>query len=173
MKKILCFILVLILSLSMCVFLAGCGTADITAGLPDGSVAGSTPAEIVSDFINAALRLVLLAVTVLFSKIILPFFKKTVVPYLEGKSLYRTIQLLVAAAEKQGETGVIPKERKKAFVVSWLTALGITVTEAEEQMIEAAVEELDKMGSQLIEAVIGETETLGPAFGPESPDPDE
>lgn len=171
MKKLLRTMLVLTLALAMALALTGCASADLTAGIPDTPVAGATPGEIVSDFIAAALRLVLLGVTVLFTKIILPFVKNTLVPYLEQKSLFRTIRILVAAAEKQGETGVIPKDKKKFYVISWLKTLGITVTKKEEQMIEAAVEELDKMGGAIFEAVLGEPLEAGPAFGPEIPDP--
>lgn len=178
MKKTIRTLLVLLLTLAMVLALSGCASADITAGLGlgDTQVAGATPGEIVSDFISAALRLVLLGVTILFTRVILPFVKHTVVPYLEQKSTFNTIRILVRAAEKKGETGAIPKDRKKIWVMSWLETLGITVTEKEKEMIEAAVEELDKMGQAVIEAVLGEPEEMkepGIQAGPGVPDPDD
>lgn len=176
MKKTIRILFVLILTLAMVLALTGCKSADITAGLGDTQVAGATPGEIVSDFISAALRLVLLGVTILFTRVILPFVKHTVVPYLEQKSTFNTIRILVRAAEKKGETGAIPKDRKKIWVMSWLETLGITVTEKEKEMIEAAVEELDKMGQAVIEAVLGEPEETkepGIQAGPGVPDPDD
>lgn len=176
MKKTLCTLLVLLLTLAMVLALAGCASADITAGLGDTQVAGATPGEIVSDFISAALRLVLLGVTILFTRVILPFVKNTLLPYLEQKSTFNTIRVLVRAAEKKGETGAIPKENKKIWVMSWLETLGITVTEKEKDMIEAAVEELDNMGQAIFDTIIGEldepAEKESPGFytGPAEPE---
>lgn len=176
MKKTIRILLVLILTLAMVLALSGCKSADITAGLGDTQVAGATPGEIVSDFIAAALRLVLLGVTILFTKHILPFVKNTLQPYLEQKSTFNTIRVLVRAAEKKGETGAIPKANKKIWVMSWLETLGITVTEKEKDMIEAAVEELDNMGQAIFDTIIGEldepVEKKDPGFytGPAEPD---
>lgn len=176
MKKTIRILLVLILTLAMVLALSSCKSADITAGLGDTQVDGATPGEIVSDFIAAALRLVLLGVTILFTKHILPFVKNTLLPYLEQKSTFNTIRVLVRAAEKKGETGVIPKDKKKIWVIGGLEALGITVTDLERDMIEAAVEELDNMGQAILDTIIGEldepVEKKDPGFytGPAEPD---
>ncbi|MBQ5987324.1 MAG: hypothetical protein IJL59_08655, partial [Clostridia bacterium] len=70
-------------------------------------------------------------------------------PYLEKKGLMWLVRMYVRSAEKQGETGAIRKEKKKAFVLKALKSLGIEPSPLVENMIEAAVEELDAFGSQL------------------------
>lgn len=180
MKKILKTMLILALIAVMLLAFSGCALGERIDALgdayPDVQISGQTAAQIVSDFLDAALRLVLLAVTILFTKIVAPFLLHTVLPYFKDKALFQTIRIFVRAAEKKGETGAIDKSKKMFYVLGWLENLGIHPTEKEKQMIEAAVEELDKMGSQAVDILFGDAENVPqptPAIGPEAPDPDD
>lgn len=63
-----------------------------------------------------------------------------VVPWLKEKNLYNTVKRMVQAAEKWNKTNPIDK---KAWVISQLSAKGITVNAYVEALIESAVQELD------------------------------
>lgn len=63
-----------------------------------------------------------------------------IVPWLKEKKLYETVKIIVQAAEKIAQSNKI---NKKAWVVSNLESIGITVNEHIEAMIESAVEEID------------------------------
>lgn len=174
MKRILYIFLALALVLAMTVTLSGCGAAGDGILAADVTVGGYTPAEIVADFIAAALRLLLLAILLLFTKIVFPFISNTVIPYLDEKHLMNIIRVFVRSAEKQGETGAIEKAKKKEYVIGLLEKRGIPITPTVLEMIEAAVEELDKLGDQFmgllpaVEAAQGtEEQNLEPEMGPE------
>ena len=156
MKKFARIFLIMLLILAFTLMLAGCSFPTAEAvneqGVP---VGGSTPAEVIADFLGAALRLVLLGVLCVFTKIIFPFISKTVIPYLEEKHLMNIVRVLVGSAEKQGETGAIAKENKKAYVITLLKKKGIPITPMVEDMIESAVEELDLLGVQFNDLIMG------------------
>ena len=150
MKKILYIFLALTLVLAMAVTLSGCGATGEGILAADVTVGGYTPAEIAADFIAAALRLLLLVILLVFTKIVFPFISKTVIPYLEEKHLMNIIRVFVGSAEKQGDTGAIEKAKKKEYVIGLLEKKGIPITPTVLEMIEAAVEELDKLGDQFM-----------------------
>lgn len=152
MKKILRILAVLILALSMAMMLAGCGGPDLGEALTDPSVtvAGQTPAEIAADLAAACLKALLFVVLCVAAKILIPFLKNTAIPFLEEKHLMGIVRILTRSAEKQGETGAIEKSQKRAYVLKWLKEKNIPVTPFVEDMIEAAVEELDKMGDTIV-----------------------
>ena len=161
MKKynILDTLMVLILVLVLAVALTGCGNVaagDILSD-PTVTVGGLTPGQIVADLIAAALKLLLLVVLWLAARILLPFLKNTVIPFLEEKHLMGIVRILTRSAEKQGETGAIDKSQKRDFVIKWLKKKNIQITPFVENMIEAAVEELDKMGDQVLNLLDDDT----------------
>lgn len=65
------------------------------------------------------------------------------VPYLKQIGMYKTVQMVVRAAEKVGATGAIQKADKKAYVIAALEKMNVKVTPTIEMMIEAAVKEMD------------------------------
>ena len=65
------------------------------------------------------------------------------VPYLKQIGMYKTVQMVVRAAEKVGTTGAIKKADKKKYVIAALERMNIKVTPTIEMMIEAAVKEMD------------------------------
>lgn len=171
MKRFFYVLLALLLVIAFALMMSGC-SAPITEAMnsQDITVGGDTPAQVIADFLGAALRLVLLGVLCVFTKIIFPFISKTVIPYLEEKHLMNIVRVLVGSAEKQGETGAIAKENKKAYVISLLRKKGIPITPMVEDMIESAVEELDLLGLQLNDLIMGEAVTIPPEQGETEPE---
>lgn len=128
-------VLVLIVSLM-------CACAPITEAVDGVTIGDQTPAQIVTDLFTIALRAVLIVILTIFAKI--------GIPYLKRKGIMWMVQMFVKSAEKQGNTGAIAKERKKEFVIRALEMFGIKRTELIDHMIEAAVEELDKLGTSIV-----------------------
>ena len=171
MKRFFYMLLAVLLVIAFALMLSGCSapTAEAING-QDITVGGDTPAQVIADFLGAALRLVLLGVLFVFTKIVFPFLSKTVIPYLEEKHLMNIVRVFVGSAEKQGETGAIAKENKKAYVISLLRKKGIPITPMVEDMIESAVEELDLLGLQLNDLIMGETIPIPPEQGETEPE---
>lgn len=65
-----------------------------------------------------------------------------VIPWLKSKRLYETVKNAVYAAQKWAENNDIDK---KEYAISVLERAGVKVTPAVEDIIEAAVYELDMM----------------------------
>lgn len=171
MKKFARIFLIMLLVIAVVLMMSGCSFPTAEAvneqGVP---VGGNTPAEVIADFLGAALRLVLLGVLCVFTKIIFPFISKTVIPYLEEKHLMNIVRVLVGSAEKQGETGAIAKENKKAYVITLLKKKGIPITPMVEDMIESAVEELDLLGIQFNDLIMGDAIQIPPEQGETEPE---
>lgn len=102
-----------------------------------------------NEFLNIGVKLIIAIIGVWFSTIVIPWLKE--------QKIYTKIQKLVKAAEKKGESGAIPKESKKTFVVTMLEICGIEVTKEIDAMIESAVEELDELTTYTI-GQLAETE---------------
>lgn len=166
MKKILRTLLIMLLVIAFMLMLAGCSFPTAQAMNEQGvTVGGDTPAQVAADFLGAALRLVLLGVLCVFTKIVFPFIRNTVIPYLEDKHLMNIVRVCVGSAEKQGETGAIAKENKKAYVISLLRKKGIPITPMVKEMIESAVEELDLLGLQFNDLIMGDAIQIPPEQG--------
>lgn len=77
---------------------------------------------------------------------VITYYTKTVlIPYIQDKQFYTTVQRCVQAAEKLAKAGNLAKGTdKKKYVLRLLEASGIdTNDEVVNAMIESAVEELD------------------------------
>lgn len=163
MKKILYMMIAVILVVGIFVATATPAFAAELPGAepaPDSSAVlritwADTDDDLIQQILDTAMRLVALIVTALVSYYIVPFLKSTVIPWLKEKHLYSIIVKFVQAAEKMGETGAIPKEEKKKFVISMLHEKGIVVTPEIDALIESAVTELDNM-VQDITGIIGD-----------------
>ena len=90
-----------------------------------------------------AVKLVVAIIGVIFSAIVLPWVKSTVIPWLTEKHLYGVIEKFVRAAEKEFCNVEGAGADKKAYVISHLEKAGIRVNETVKALIEAAVEELE------------------------------
>jgi hypothetical protein len=110
------------------------------------------------DILSIVSKIILLLIEIAVAVIVIPFIKKTVVPWLKEKHIYSKVQRFVRAAEKLGDTGAIDKDAKKAYVEELLMKCGITLTDEVLAMIESAVEELDKLGGAVLEALGGEVD---------------
>jgi hypothetical protein len=136
-KRTILIVTVLVLIVSLL-----CACAPITEAVDGVTLGDQTPAQIVTDLFTIALRAVLLVIMTIIAKI--------GIPYLKRKGIMWMVQIFVKSAEKQGNTGAIEKERKKEFVIRALEMFGIKRTELIDNMIEAAVEELDKLGMSIV-----------------------
>lgn len=92
---------------------------------------------------SCLLKVVFSIIGVVFTAVIIPWIKDTVIPWMKEKHVYGIVQTLVKAAEKQAEAGTIAKSDKKAYVIQLLQGKGIEVTDEIDAFIEAAVMELD------------------------------
>lgn len=117
-----------------------------------------------NELLTQALSYLFKAIILALTGVVTYYIKTALVPWLQDKQLYTTVQRFVQAAEKMGKTGAIPKDEKKAYVVSMLHGKGIIVTPEVEAFIESAVTELDNMASEIIGV-------LGDAADVEEPDP--
>lgn len=139
MKKTRPILMLVMILMIVAVFVA---CAAPIPSIAEGVTVGNQSAtDIIADLCTIALRVALLVISVILTKVLFP--------YLEKKGLMWLVRMYVRSAEKQGETGAIRKEKKKAFVLKALKSLGIEPSPLVENMIEAAVEELDAFGSQL------------------------
>lgn len=81
------------------------------------------------------------------------------VPWLRDKQLYGLVSRFVRAAEKLYATGELGGgKRKRDYVVGLLRARGIEPTAETMALIEAAVEELDRLGGKVAEALTEESD---------------
>lgn len=92
---------------------------------------------------SCLLKVVFSIIGVVFTAIVIPWIKDSLIPWMKEKHVYGIVQTLVKAAEKQAEAGTIAKADKKAYVVQLLEERGIIVTDEIDAFIEAAVMELD------------------------------
>lgn len=99
--------------------------------------------NVINVLVNNLIELVVAVAGAAFTALVIPWLKKTGLPWLKEKRLYSIVKKFVEAAEKQAEAGTIDKAAKKRFVVELLEANGITVTPEVDAFIEAAVKELD------------------------------
>lgn len=99
------------------------------------------------------IRLVFSVIGIVLTSVVVPWVKTVVVPWLKDKHLYTTVVCFVQAAEKMAESGQIPKESKKQFVVKLLESKGVIVDAIVDAYIESAVEELD-MGLECLFDVV-------------------
>lgn len=120
--------------------------------------------ENISDFYPAmfqcAVSVVRMLIAIAFSVIIIPWVKKSAIPWLKEKHLYGIITKFVRAAEKLGESGTIDKSAKLDYVMALLAKRNITVDAEVRAMIESAVGDLDDEISQGMAAL---TEALNSA----------
>jgi hypothetical protein len=108
------------------------------------------------DSIGILTQVIPLIIEIIAAAIVIPALKNTVIPWLKEKRLYTQVKRFVRAAEKLGDTGAIDKATKKAYVKSQLQKIGVTVTDSVDAMIEAAVEELDEVGAQILGVLGGD-----------------
>lgn len=76
-----------------------------------------------------------------------------IIPWLKNIGIYKIVCIGVRAAEKLGETGQIPKEKKKEKAEEVIKGMGIEITPLIDAMIEAAVEELDAQKGKISDAI--------------------
>ena len=138
MKKLLLILITILMVLA----LTACAVPQAEQQTGSALVDSAILAEIAA----FAVRFVLCIIFAIITHKLLPLFEKW--------GLLQTIRTFVRAAEKKGETGVIQKINKKAFVVRNLEALGIQMTPLIDSMIEAAVEEIDAFGKKITEDII-------------------
>ncbi len=100
--------------------------------------------DFIAELVTNVLKLVMIIAGGVFTYILVPFAKNTVIPWLKEKHLYDIVKKFVQAAEKMGESGIIDKQTKKQFVIDMLKSKGVNVTPEVEALIESAVEELDE-----------------------------
>lgn len=96
---------------------------------------------------------------------VITFYIKTVlVPWLQDKQIYTTVQRFVQAAEKLAEAGDLTTgPDKKSYVIRLLQSKNIEVTPEIEALIESAVEELDWMKGETFTTLIGEPDETASA----------
>lgn len=172
MKKLFLMFAVLALVLCMCfsmgaAALAADGPGDETvATLPPSYPGEETTSDPIMDVISAGVKLVLTAISAVITIVVIPFLKKTVIPWLEEKHLRSLIAGLVQGAEQKGDAGQIAKRTKKDYVLGLLRARGIEITEEIDNMVEAAVLGLDDSFAKVVKALIGEDGSPAPQTEP-------
>lgn len=92
---------------------------------------------------SVGVKVVCTIISIIFTAVIVPWLKNTVIPWLREKRLYNIVNQYVLAAEKLCSTGAIAKDAKKEYVTNLLANRGVAVNESVNAMIEAAVQELD------------------------------
>lgn len=115
---------------------------------------------------NVLIELMAVLIGLVFSAVILPFVRDTVIPWLREKRVLNLVSKFVQAAEKLGETGVIDKDTKKSYVLALLKSKGVTVTPAIDAFVESAVLDLDKAFADGFEEIVEEFETAGSEMPP-------
>jgi len=128
MKKILCILIAAMLVMG---FIACAPSAEQVEKIESDPLI----VEMIKNIVAIATRAILL--------LILCFLAKIGLPLLEKFGLMWIVRIFVKAAEKQGETGAIDKAQKKQHVLHLLQLFGISKTPLIENMIEAAVAEID------------------------------
>lgn len=110
-----------------------------------------------TEAITQALTYLIQAIIVAITGIVTYYIKTVLVPWLEDKQLYTTVQRYVQAAEKLAEAGGL-NTGKKEYVVKLLQGKGIEITPEIEALIESAVEELDWMKNETLTTIIGQAD---------------
>lgn len=110
-----------------------------------------------SEAITQALTYLIQAIIVAITGVITYYIKTVLVPWLEDKQLYTTVQRYVQAAEKLAEAGGL-NTGKKEYVAKLLQSKGIEVTPEIEALIESAVKELDWMKNETLTTIIGQVD---------------
>lgn len=105
---------------------------------------------------NTIVDILKVAIFAAFSLVIIPWLRKSAIPWLKDKQLYGIVQKFVRAAEKMGEAGIISKEDKLNYVVGLLERHGVTITPEVRALIESAVGALDAEFAKNASAVVDE-----------------
>lgn len=118
-----------------------------------------------AEVLTQALAYLFQAIIIAITGVITFYIKTVLVPWLQDKQLYTTVQRYVQAAEKLAEAGDLVSGSKKGYVIYLLQSKGIEVTPEIEALIESAVEELDWMKGELVTTLIDgqANETAAPA----------
>ena len=110
----------------------------------------------VLEIVIAGIFLVLTTFVVPWSKrVVSPFLKNTVIPWLEEKRLYSIVKKFVEAAEKKAESEEIDKHQ---WVVFCLESKGITITDEINAYIESACKEIDMIEDSIVDTLTGKDE---------------
>lgn len=117
---------------------------------------------------NVLIELLAVLIGLVFSAVILPFVRDTVIPWLREKRLLNLVGKFVQAAEKLGETGVIDKDTKKSYVLALLKSKGVVITPVVDAFVESAVLDLDKAFADGFEEIAEEFEEAGGEMLPSS-----
>lgn len=116
---------------------------------------------------ECVVNLLKIAMMVIFGMLIIPWVKKSAIPWLRERQLYGLICKFVRAAEKLAESGQISKEAKLDYVLGLLAKNGIEVTPVVRALIESAVGELDDtLSNQLINLADAITDAEGLVYVP-------
>lgn len=114
--------------------------------------------QLYAQLANSVLDIVVAIIGAVFSILVIPWVKNTVIPWLKEKRLYTICSRFVKGVEKMAESGTIEKSAKKQFVIDLLNKKGITVTPEIDAYIESAVKELDNVIVSGVGGVVGEFE---------------
>lgn len=108
-----------------------------------------------NEIITEALSYVIRAVFLVLTGLLTYYVKTKVIPWLEDKQLYTTVQRFVQAAEKLSATGELGTgSAKRDYVMELLKSKGIDCGPEVQALIESAVEELDQLKESVISAFI-------------------
>lgn len=110
---------------------------------------------------QCAMDILKIIITAIFSVIIIPWVKKSAIPWLQEKHLYGLIKKFVRAAEKLGENGTIAKEAKLDYVTALLAKRGVNVGPEVRAMIESAVGDLDDEFAHNIQQLVNAINEAG------------
>lgn len=92
---------------------------------------------------DCTLKAVRVVIAIIFSGIIIPWVKRSAIPWLQEKHMCGIIKKFVRAAEKLAAAGTIGKEAKLDYVTALLRKRGIDVDVEVRALIESAVGDLD------------------------------
>lgn len=114
--------------------------------------------------IECGINIVKVIILIVMGCIVIPWVKKSAIPWLKERQLSGTIMKFVRAAEKLAESGVIDKSAKLDYVMSLVKKLGIPADEHTRALIENAVVELDNEFShgaqEIVDALCDERDML-------------
>ena len=95
-------------------------------------------------------------VTPWFRRVVSPFIKNTVIPWLEEKRLYNIVKKFVEAAEKKAENESFDKYE---WVIKCLESKNIAITDETKAYIESACKEIDMMVDNTVDILTGKDDT--------------
>lgn len=116
--------------------------------------------EILIAISTFVLRMLVILAIGMAMEIVMPWLRNTAIPWLKEKRLYSMCCQFVRAAEKLADTGAIPSEEKKAYVIELLTKKGIKITPDVNAMIESAVLEMDIAIEEAFGQIVDEFESI-------------